>query len=110
MDTALILAALMVALVLGSIALLALLIAFIVRVCVARTRTEDMPEMVQRFVWLIAALERFTPRYQGVRELVAPLRNLQPGQPVNTPAPAPAVIPGQTVAIEAAASPAGGPQ
>ncbi|MGW2873612.1 hypothetical protein [Kitasatospora sp. NPDC001225] len=110
MDAALTIAALVVALVLGSITMLALLIAYIVRVCVARTRTQDMPDMVQRFTGLIGAVEKFTPRHQGVRELAAPLRGLQPGQQVNAPTPQPPVIPGQVLGTETTATPAGGAQ
>ncbi|MFJ4671598.1 hypothetical protein [Kitasatospora purpeofusca] len=103
--------ALVVALVLGSLALLVFLIAYIVRMCVARTRAQDMPTMVGQFTGLIGAVERFTPRYQGVRDLTAPLRGLQLGQQNGGPAPAPApVIPGQVVDSTATVAPAGGVQ
>ncbi|MFE5587198.1 hypothetical protein [Kitasatospora sp. NPDC056531] len=114
MDTALIIAALVVALILGTITVLALLIAYIVRVCVAKTRSQDMPTVVHGFTGLIGALEKFTPRYQGVQELAAPLRTLQPGQQGDTPAPAavpqPPVIPGQVVETGTLTAPAGGAQ
>ncbi|MFF4385126.1 hypothetical protein [Kitasatospora sp. NPDC001547] len=109
MDTALVIAALVVTLVLGSIVVLAVLIAYIVRVCVSRTRAQDMPDMVGRFTMLIGAVEKFTPRHQGVRELTAPLRGLQLGQQQSASASAPApVIPGQVVDHGATAAPAGG--
>ncbi|MFJ6381139.1 hypothetical protein ACIQI7_14220 [Kitasatospora sp. NPDC092039] len=46
----------------GSIIVLALLIAYIVRVCVAKSRSQDMPTIVHGFTGLIGALERYTPR------------------------------------------------
>ncbi|MFE7528014.1 hypothetical protein ACFU7Y_20190 [Kitasatospora sp. NPDC057542] len=113
MDTAFDIAALVVVLVLGAIALLAALIAYIVRVCVARTRAQDMPDMVGRFTVLIGAVEKFTPRYQGVRELTDPLRGLQLGQQNGSAAPAPVpqtapVVPGQVVEPAATAAAVGG--
>ncbi|MEU6236678.1 hypothetical protein [Kitasatospora sp. NPDC047058] len=111
-----VLVALVVVLVLGSIVVLAALIAYIVRVCVARTRSQDMPTMVGQFTGLIGAVEKFTPRYQGVRELTAPLRGLQLGQQnsATTSAPAPQtspVIPSQVVEPgTTTAVPAGGAQ
>ncbi|KOV32372.1 hypothetical protein ADK60_14055 [Streptomyces sp. XY431] len=106
--------ALVVALVLGSLALLVFLIAYIVRVCVAKARTQDMPVMVQQFIGLIGALEKYTPRHQGVRQLAAPLRSAQIGQqngaPAPSPTPQPPVIPGQVVGPSTAAAPAGGAQ
>ncbi|MEE1821619.1 hypothetical protein PUR61_05325 [Streptomyces sp. BE20] len=118
MDAALVVAALVVVFALGSLVVLAALIAYIVRVCVARTRSQDMPTMVGQFTGLIGAVERFTPRYQGMRELTAPLRGLQLGQQSSATAPTPApqaapVIPGQIVepgTTTTAASPAGGAQ
>ncbi|MGY0466950.1 hypothetical protein ACW14Y_42825 (plasmid) [Kitasatospora sp. cg17-2] len=114
MDTALVVAALVVVLVLGVIVVLALLIGYIVRVCVARARSQDMPVMVERFTGLIGALERYTPRHQGARELSAPLRGAQLGQqggaPIPASAPQPAVIPGQVVGAGTVAPPTSGAQ
>ncbi|MFF8775484.1 hypothetical protein [Kitasatospora sp. NPDC015120] len=115
MDAAVVIARLLVVLVLGSIALLAVLIAYIVRVCVARTRAQDMPDMVGRFTVLIGAVERFTPRHQGVRELAAPLRGLRPGQQNSATAPMPGpqtapVIPGQIVEPSHSTAPTGATQ
>nr|BFD96390.1 hypothetical protein KitaXyl93_77500 [Kitasatospora sp. Xyl93] len=115
LDAAFDIATLVVVLVLGAIALLAALIAYIVRVCVARTQAQDMPDMVGRLTMLIAAVEKFTPRYQGVRELTAPLRGLQLGQQNNSTAPAPTpqtapMIPGQVVEPATTTAVAGGAQ